>query len=299
MLNPTWLNTFVTLVDTGHFTKTADILFMTQPGVSQHIRKLEEACGYSLIQRDKKSFEVTEQGRLVYRYAMQLEKNEQALREQLGFDDPFSGSCMIGSSGAMALNLYPQLLDLQSRYPKLVIHLKAAPNHQILDEIGKGVIDIGIVTHEPSHNVFDVVDLGQEELCLVFPASVETERVDLAMLFELGLISHPDAEHYMALYLAQSHTEDFTGLNIGDIPVSGFVNQISQILQPVAKGIGFTVLPKSAVDTFEDVEKLAIFQPRKPVVERLYLVKKKNRPLPARFETVNSVLKKNFIEEKV
>ena len=46
MFNPVWLNTFVTLVNTGHFTKTAEKLFMTQPGVSQHINKLENAFGY-------------------------------------------------------------------------------------------------------------------------------------------------------------------------------------------------------------------------------------------------------------
>lgn len=54
MLNPTWLNTLVTLVDMGHFKKTAKKLFLTQPGVSQHISKLEKACGHSLIRREKK-----------------------------------------------------------------------------------------------------------------------------------------------------------------------------------------------------------------------------------------------------
>ena len=55
MLNPIWLETFVTLVDTGHFTQTAEKLFMTQPGVNQHIRMLEVESGYSLISRDKKA----------------------------------------------------------------------------------------------------------------------------------------------------------------------------------------------------------------------------------------------------
>ena len=52
MLNPQWLRTFQTLVDIGHFTRTAEMLNMTQPGVSQHIRKLEQACGYNLLNRE-------------------------------------------------------------------------------------------------------------------------------------------------------------------------------------------------------------------------------------------------------
>lgn len=55
MLNQQWLATFVTLVEVGHFTHTANKLFMTQPGVSQHIKKLEEQVGVHLLLRDRKS----------------------------------------------------------------------------------------------------------------------------------------------------------------------------------------------------------------------------------------------------
>ncbi|WP_350608878.1 LysR family transcriptional regulator, partial [Pseudoalteromonas sp. AC40-MNA-CIBAN-0181] len=38
MINITWLRTFCTLFEVGHFTRTAERLHMTQSGVSQHIR---------------------------------------------------------------------------------------------------------------------------------------------------------------------------------------------------------------------------------------------------------------------
>ncbi|WP_354623807.1 LysR family transcriptional regulator [Psychromonas sp. MME2] len=294
ILNPNWLNTFVTLIDTGHFTKSAEKLFMTQPGVSQHINKLEDACGHPLIRRDKKSFELTEQGRLVYEYARQLANNEHQLLEKLAFDDPFSGRVTIACSGALALILYPLLLDLQTLHPQLVIQLKAAPNQQILNEIQKGLIDIGIVTHIPNHSLFDVQELGCEQLCLVFPASVESDCIDVNLLTSLGLINHPDAEHYLSLYVAKSQDSHFNTLNISALPVSGYINQISQILQPVARGLGFTVLPKSAIDSFQDPQHLKIFASQKPVMEDLYLVKKRNRLLPARFKTVNAKLQAHF-----
>ena len=294
MLNPNWLNTFVTLIDTGHFTKTAEKLFMTQPGVSQHIRKLEQACGHSLIRRDKKSFELTEQGRLVYQYAGELAQNEHELLEKLTFDDPFTGEYTIACSGALALILYPKLLDLQIQHSQLVVQLKSAPNHQILNDIQLGIIDIGIVTQIPHHSLFDVQELGQEQLCLVLPANIKTDHYGGQLLTELGLINHPDAEHYLSLYFSQSQESSFSHLNISEIPVSGYVNQISQILQPVAKGLGFTVLPKSAIDSFDDSQNLKIFTPPNPVIEPLYRVKKRNRVLPARFETVNSKLQEHF-----
>lgn len=294
MLNPIWLKTFVTLVDTGHFTQTAEKLFMTQPGVSQHISKLELASGYSLITRDKKSFELTEQGRLVYQYALELVANEQALLARLAFDNPFSGCCTLACSGALALMLYPNLLDLQVMHPGLIVKLKAAPNHQILNEIQTGIIDLGIITDMPSQGLFDATEIGLEQLCLVLPADVKANDNSDNLLTQLGLIDHPDAELYLSLYFAQSQESNLTHLNIEEIPVNGYVNQISQILEPVAKGLGFTVLPKSAVDTFQTPERLQILSLKNPVMQTLYMVKKRNRALPARFEAIKLVLKQHL-----
>lgn len=290
MLNPVWLNTFVTLINIGHFTKTAEKLFMTQPGVSQHISKLEQACGFSLIRRDKKSFELTEQGQLVYSYAEKLAKSERELIERLAFDDPYTGICSIACSGALALTLYPKLLDLQIKHTSLVIKLKAAPNHQILNEVQKGIIDIGIVTDVPSKSLYDVEALGQEELCLVLPKNVELNDNMGKLLTNIGLIAHPDVEHYLSLYFAQCQDQSLKKLVIAEIPVVGYVNQISQILQPVAKGLGFTVLPKGAIESFHAGQSLRVFKPSKPVIEALYTVKKKNRELPERYKALNKLI---------
>jgi DNA-binding transcriptional LysR family regulator len=62
MINQQWLHTFITLVEVGHFTLTGDKLHMTQPGVSQHIKKLEEQLGVLLLNRIGKRFEVTREG---------------------------------------------------------------------------------------------------------------------------------------------------------------------------------------------------------------------------------------------
>jgi DNA-binding transcriptional LysR family regulator len=294
MLNPNWLNTFKTLIDVGHFTKTAERLFMTQPGVSQHIRKLEASCGQSLLRRDKKSFELTEQGKQVYDYAKQLAQNEIDLREKLNYDDPFAGPCQLACSGAVALLLYPQLLCVQSQHPQLITQLEAAPNHRILSEVQQGRVDLGIVTHIPKPSLFDVETLGSESLCLIFPKGTGFNGNLPATLCQLGLIRHPDVEHYLTLYFSQSGEHSLAELNIKQMPTSGYVNQINQILLPVSKGLGFTVLPQSALDSFDDIEGLQVFKPRRQVKEILYLVKKRNRVLPARLNTITVKLKAHF-----
>jgi DNA-binding transcriptional LysR family regulator len=292
MLNPVWLKTFITLVDIGHFTQTAEKLNMTQPGVSQHVNKLEEACGYNLIKREKKSFSITEQGRLVYNHAKTLISVENSLFEQLSYDDPFSGKCSLACSGSVALFLYPKLLKLQNQHSNIHINMKAAPNHEILTDIKNGIIDQGIVTDKPNESFFDFEELGQEELCLIVPQEVNVNNSWGQLLLDLGLIDHPDAEHYLSMYFRQSKKEDLTRLDVTSIRVIGFTNQINQILEPLANGIGFTILPKSAVDCFHSLERLKVLKPQQPVVESLYLVRKKNKVLPARYAGFNSIIQK-------
>lgn len=291
MLNPNWLMTFKTLIETGHFTQTADKLFMTQPGVSQHVRKLEEACGHALIKRINKTFEITEQGRLVYEYACQQAQSERNLLIQLGEDDPFSGRYKLACSGAMALTLYPQLLDIQQRHRGLSIEVEAAPNQRIMRQVESGEADVGIVTHVPNQSLLQVEEIGQEPLFIIVPKAYEQTPNLAETLLELGLVSHPDAEHYLSLYLSRCDDEQLRQVDTAKLHVSSYVNQINQILVPVARGLGFTLLPKSAVTSFVDADRIAVLQRETQVYETLYLIHKRHRVLPQRTTYLNQALK--------
>ncbi|MDC5705751.1 LysR family transcriptional regulator [Vibrio europaeus] len=294
MINPVWLKTFVTLIDTGHFTKTAEKLFMTQPGVTQHIKKLEQACGYPLIERHNKSFDITEAGRNVYQHAIQLERQESELLNSLNREDPFSGSVSLSCSGSLALLLYPHLLNLQCKYSQLIPRLEAAPHHKIVADVLSGATDIGIVTQIPSDSRFESEVLGNEPLCLLLPKARATKGLGQESLKEIGLIQHPDAIHYLSIYFAQCGESELEKMNIDDIPVTGYINQLSQILLPVANGLGFTVLPKSALDSFAESKRISIFEPSNEVVETLYFLTKKHRQLPKRFETIKNEVVQHF-----
>ncbi|EGA65165.1 LysR family transcriptional regulator [Vibrio brasiliensis] len=294
MLNPSWLKTFVTLIDTGHFTKTAEKLFMTQPGVSQHIKKLEQVCGHPLIERHNKSFVITEAGKTVYDYAKQLESQQQQMLNSLSQDDPYSGQVSISCSGSLALLLYPHLLNLQCKYPELISLLEAAPHHKILADVISGNVDLGIVANEPSDPRIDSQQFGSEPLCLMLPREQASKKLDQTALKEIGLIRHPDAEHYLSLYFSRCGEEELAAININQLPSKGYINQLSQILLPVAQGHGFTILPKSALEAFPLKEQIAVYQPESEVIETLYLLTKRHRQIPARFETITQAMRQQL-----
>ena len=162
MVNPVWLKTFITLVEQKHFTRTAEQLNMTQPGVSQHIRKLEAYYDTHLIYRFDKSFELTPAGEQVYRFAREQLSREQALREQLKQDNPHQGYCRFSSPGALALRLYPKLVKLQQQHPLLNMHYEVAPNHRIQSELLNNHIDVGLMTRVPDNSSLVSVAVGKE-----------------------------------------------------------------------------------------------------------------------------------------
>ena len=114
MLNALWLETFATLAETGHFTRAAARLNMTQPGVSQHLRKLEAQIGRPLLSRQGKGFTLTPAGEAVFDMA-RARREENALLRELGELIPRSLYYEAGTSAAQYFRKWGE--RLAKRYP--------------------------------------------------------------------------------------------------------------------------------------------------------------------------------------
>jgi DNA-binding transcriptional LysR family regulator len=302
MINSLWLKTFKTLVELGHFTQTANKLFMTQPGVTQHIKKLEEACGTALLKRHNKTFELTEQGRILYEYAIEQQNNEQRLFEKLNFDDPNSGVCRLACSGSLALKLYPLCLNQQVQYPGLNIELEVSPNRNIIELVSNQKIDLGFVTQIPDKSKFDTLFEIEDELLLILHHGsllAWPEQPLSELLNSIGMMKHPDAEHYLRLYCERSNDPSLKQLNYDKLSSRGYINQLTQILTPVSQGLGFTVLPKTALDHWQQTHQANPFdifeeKSKSPVLEKIYCIKKRHRPLAKRIDHLLKAITTGF-----
>ncbi|CAH0529721.1 LysR family transcriptional regulator [Vibrio hippocampi] len=284
MLNAQWLNTFKTLVEVGHFTHTAEKLFMTQPGVSQQIKKLEAAVNCALIIREGKSFELTEQGQLVYQYALEANQQQQQLLEKIKFDDPYQGEWRLSAPGAIATALYSELLTLQKLHPKLSTHMEAAPNRKIIADVLEGSIDLGIVTYQPHNSDLTCEAIGVMELALVGPKHYQSQGKLLDDLNILGVVDHPDARHYFEKVIEAGDVAIQAEFDWEQLPKATYINQFSQILHPVMQGIGMTVIPKIAITEAAANQSLQQWKTSKAISDPLYLIRRKRRALPARYQ---------------
>ncbi|WP_417767348.1 LysR family transcriptional regulator [Stappia sp.] len=287
MLNSVWLKTFVALCDAGHFTRAAHALNITQPGVSQHVKKLEEQVGEPLVSRDGKSFMLTPAGEMVLDFARRRQVEEKRLLSDLQQDDPDAGQVSVACSGSLALLLYPHFMEMMAAAPALAIRLEATPQSRVLAGASDGTVDLGIVDHAPTHARLEGERVGQDELCLVVPKA-RGAVATLAELEDLGFIAHPDGFAYADELLGANFAEDYQGAD--RLRQRSFINQISQIPEPVVRGLGYTILPRSGIDLHARREQLTVCPLAHPVRHELWLIRRKGRVLPARTRRVREVI---------
>mgnify|MGYP005992684841 FL=1 len=289
MLNAVWLETFTTLCETGHFTRAAARLNMTQPGVSQHLRKLEDQLGQPLIARSGKSFARTPAGDAVFALGLSRRSEEARLREAIQTDDRDSGELSIACSGSFAMLLYPVLLTWRQAAPGLSLRVIAAPRGDIMAGLVEGRFDLGILGADPGHARLSAQHLGREELCLVLPGGAPDAPPGFADLDARGFIGHPDGPAYADDLLGLNFPQDYPGAD--RLRLRGFVNQIGQIPAPVAQGIGYTLLPRSGVEAFACKDALKVVPLPRRRWHELWLVTRRARPETARLSHASTLIR--------
>jgi DNA-binding transcriptional LysR family regulator len=208
------------------------------------------------------------------------------LEARVGLDPEFEGLVKIASPGSVGLKLYPYLLQLQKRYPKLIIEYRFAPNSEIEKLIAEHKVDFGLMTRLANMADVSLEQVAEEELLLVLPEGHVEPSWD--QLLDLGFIDHPDGADHASQLLSVNYSEF---QNSGQLKKTGFSNQINLILEPVSLGLGFTVLPSYAVAAFKANEKITICSLQNKVAESLYLGKHASKFTPNRVKTVIAAMK--------
>lgn len=102
------LKTFVTLAEVKNFTKTAELLLMSQPSVSLHIKNLEKEFQTKLFQRSPKYLKITPSGEILYDRAKQMITiYEQTRQEILDQQHIIKGDLKIAASFTIGEYILP------------------------------------------------------------------------------------------------------------------------------------------------------------------------------------------------
>lgn len=289
-INSSWLRSFTVLCEERNFTRAAQRLNMTQPGMSQHVAKLEEQLGARLVERDAPGFLLTEAGQKTWEMASERWRREREFRDSLNDGDPNSGTVGLACSGSFAMLLFPALLSWMATAPGISLHLTAAPNADIVSGVLSGSFDLGVVSDAPRHHQLNTQRLTTERLDLILPRDWCGRLPTFDQLQALGYVQHPDGSAYADKVLSANYADDYSGAD--NLRVRVFVNQISQIPLPVAHGLGYTILPRSGVLAFPNRNQITIADLPRASPHELSLIDLKGRRRSARVQRLIEIVGK-------
>lgn len=167
-MNLSEIETFLTIVNTKSITKTAELLFLSQPTVSHRLRSLEEELGFPLIIRKKghKQVELTPKGTEFITIAerwISLWKETQAL--QLNQEQLFLIiGCTDSLNTALLAPLYRQILRTDYR---MDLNIRTHQSSELYNILSNHDIDMGFVYHHLHYKSIISEKLFEEKLYLV------------------------------------------------------------------------------------------------------------------------------------
>lgn len=154
-----------------NFRKAAELLFISQPGLSRQIKQMEEIFEVSLFDRSKKKVELTAAGIYLKDEVDLLFNHLETIRRQLGnISQGKEAELRIGFLGSAAQKVVPELvLSLSREYPGIQTMLNEMPNKLQIELLEKDKLDLAFVR---LHRLPDGISrhlIHQDTFSLVLP----------------------------------------------------------------------------------------------------------------------------------
>lgn len=144
MLDLELLRSFVSVVDSGGFTRAGERVHRTQSTVSQQIKRLEEDVGQVLLHRDGKDVRPTEAGERLLSYARRLLSLAEEARDVLRQPDS-EGAIRLGIPEDFAAYRLAKLLGAFSRsHPGLRLDVRADQSKNLSRDLERGELDLAL-----------------------------------------------------------------------------------------------------------------------------------------------------------
>ena len=190
---------FYVVAKNNHMTRASEELFISQPAISQAIKKLESQLGGTLFLRSNKGMELTEEGKMLYSYiknAIELINNAEA--DFTSFKDLDKGEIKIGISTTLTkLVLMDTIKNFHKDYPNIDI--------KIINELTSNLIEDLYYKDEIS----SFKDLNKYPLILQKSESNSRRKLD-SYLLDNKIILKPKME-----VVSQDLVLEFTNAGLG------------------------------------------------------------------------------------
>ena len=167
------LRYFVAVAEELHFGRAAQRLHLAQPPLSQQVRKLEQMIGYELFARTSRSVSLTVAGEALLEGARRTLRNLQRdIDETRSAGRGEVGSLHVGFVGSGMLTSLPAIFRAyRETYPRVRLSLHESFTARVIEGLGNGTLDAGILRDGDPTEGLDVKTIFSEPFLAVLPVN--------------------------------------------------------------------------------------------------------------------------------
>lgn len=149
ILDPILLESFSAVAETLNFSEAARRLRISQPTISQRIRRLEAATGHPLFERDTHRVALTGHGEAMVGYARRILAVSDEAAAYFS-RDPVAGRVRFGAADDLALTHLPGILrDFRREHTRVTLELTIGQSSSLARQLDRGRLDLVYVRREP------------------------------------------------------------------------------------------------------------------------------------------------------
>lgn len=163
------LRIFLDLAETASFSRVAAMHDITQSAVSQQVRAMEKRFGVVLIERGRRSFALTAEGRVLLAAAKKIVQQFESLSDQFGeMRNVVAGDLGLAAVHSIGLHELPPFLRLfQSRYPDVRLETEYLRSSQVYDRVLDRAVDFGLVAFPTKRRGLTMETISTDRLVLI------------------------------------------------------------------------------------------------------------------------------------
>jgi len=170
-----------------NITRAAKELYISQPAVTQHLRKLEDELGYKLFYRTRQGVEFTKEGEELFnniKYSMECLEN---IKVGSNEDNQVKRISIGGSHSILMALIVPVLEKIKTEFEKYNIKLLRNSNEPLSNKILNNIIDIGVTTSPKKfEEQIEYIELKEIEYLLVCGKKLEIDKNKIIKLEDLN-----------------------------------------------------------------------------------------------------------------
>ena len=157
MLDAHQLNIFLAAAETLSFTQAAQLLHMSQPSVSQHIKSLEQHFDTPLFERTGRRLQLSDAGEALLPLAREMVNQSVRIEEEMAsLDGEVFGHLKVGCSTTPGKYVLPQLLArFHNQYPMVKVTCEVAPQAKSIDNLCEGQVHFALSSHSHRQSCTD------------------------------------------------------------------------------------------------------------------------------------------------